>query len=63
MKELIGKGHKTTYKYMKARGYDLYDCEETENGYEAEWYISHAGVTIKKIIIVFNKNWRVIGIK
>ena len=63
MKELIRKGHKKVNSYMRNRGYSLYDCTETDDGYEAEWYKSHAGITQDTVTVVFNKNWRVTKIK
>lgn len=63
MKNLLRKGHKTVENHMKKAGYNLYDCIETEKGYEAEWYKSHAGITLDTMIICFNKNWRVTEIK
>lgn len=61
--QLLRKGHKKVDQIMRRRGYSLYDCLETEDGYEAEWYKSHAGVTLDTVVVVFNKNWRVIKVK
>ena len=58
LNELIRKGNKTVHRYMMGYGYQLYGCEETETGYRAEYYKTHAGVTIATVFIEFNKKWR-----
>lgn len=58
MNQLVKKGHKTVAQYMKRAGYQLYDCIETENGYEAEYYKTAAGITVNTVIVKFNNNWR-----
>lgn len=59
MNELLNKGQKKVAAYMKKANYRLYDCVETESGYEAEYYKTAAGITISKIVITFSKNGRV----
>lgn len=63
MKDLKNKGHKRVDTYMRNRGWCLYDCIETETGYEAEWYMTNAGITNKRVFVVFTKNWRVQEVK
>lgn len=62
-KNLIRKGHNTSYDYMRKQGYNLLDCVETSEGYEVEWYKSHAGITLDTVIVVFSKSYRVIDVK
>ena len=61
--QLIRKGHKRVETYMRNRGYFLYNCIETERGYEAEWTMTGAGITLKQVFVVYNKNWRVVDVR
>lgn len=61
--QLIRKGHKRVDMYMRNRGYFLSDCIETENGYEVEWTVTGAGITLKKVFVVYNRNWRVVDVR
>lgn len=64
MKEaLLRKGHKFVSKYMKQYGYVVAcDYEDGENTI-VEFARTHAGVTIENVVVVFNKNWRVVEVK
>lgn len=62
MKELIGKGPNKVAAYMHKAGYLLYDCAGVENGYEAEYYKTAAGITISKVVITFSESWKVTNI-
>lgn len=64
MKEtLIRKGSKFVSRYMRSIGYmKVCDYEEGENTV-VDFSMVHAGVTLKRVSVVFSKKWRVIDVR
>lgn len=62
-KELLNKGHKKVAQWIRRNNYiEVYNYEENGNTI-IEFAKIGAGITINSVIIVFNKNWKVIEVK
>lgn len=61
--ELLNKGYKKVAQWVKKNSYVFVcDYEENENTV-VEFAKVNAGITTKSVIVVFNKNWKVIEIR
>lgn len=59
---LLNKGHKKVSQWAKQNGFLTACVYENDGNNIIELIKTHAGITIDKITVIFNKDWRVIKI-
>ena len=60
---LLNKGTKTVFNTMKRNDYIVSSEYENDNNHIIEFAKTHAGITIKNVIVIFSSSWRVIDVK
>lgn len=61
--ELLNKGHKKVTQWANKYGYGAVCAYEEGENTVVEFAMTHAGITVKSVTIVFNKAWRVIEVR